>query len=58
MRPAPRWLAHPPGEARLAPNLGEHTTEVLREAGMTEAEIGRLIGAGVARQAGAAREAP
>jgi len=61
MRPAPRFQVHAPGdgpgEARLAPNLGEHTTEVLREAGLADAEIHRLLEAGVARQAGAAREA-
>jgi formyl-CoA transferase len=37
-----------PRRARSAPPLlGEHTTEVLREAGLDEAEIRRLVEAGV-----------
>lgn len=51
MRPAPRWQHHAPGPARLAPGLGEHTVEVLREAGFQAAEIERLLAAGVARGA-------
>ena len=54
MRSAPRWQVHVPGEARLAPNLGEHTVEVLREAGLADAEIARLLADGVA---GVAKEA-
>ncbi|MBK9136392.1 MAG: CoA transferase [Betaproteobacteria bacterium] len=51
MQPGPRWQVHEPGPARLAPRLGEHTAEVLREAGFAAPEIGRLIEAGVAREA-------
>jgi crotonobetainyl-CoA:carnitine CoA-transferase CaiB-like acyl-CoA transferase len=36
--------------ARMAPAVGEHTIEVLREAGFAEAEIERLLGAGVVTQ--------
>src|SRR5262249_11945884 len=36
----------------LAPAVGQHTVDVLREAGFAEAEIERLLGAGVIAQAG------
>jgi crotonobetainyl-CoA:carnitine CoA-transferase CaiB-like acyl-CoA transferase len=36
--------------ATMAPGIGEHTTEVLREAGLEEAEIARLLLAGVIAQ--------
>ena len=35
--------ATPPQVGRAAPRLGEHTAEVLREAGFTDAEIDRLL---------------
>ena len=41
----------PPG---MAPEIGEHTVEVLRAAGIEEAEIQRLLRAGVIVQAGGA----
>jgi len=37
--------------ATMAPEIGEHTVEVLREAGVDEAEIERLLRAGVIVQA-------
>ena len=37
--------------ATMAPEVGEHTVEVLREAGFDPAEIDRLLGAGVVVQA-------
>jgi crotonobetainyl-CoA:carnitine CoA-transferase CaiB-like acyl-CoA transferase len=38
-----RWSATPPAErAAPAPRLGEHTLQVLRDAGLTEAELAAL----------------
>ena len=39
-----------PTPSRPAPALGEHTAEVLREAGFTRAEIRDLLAAGAVRQ--------
>ena len=44
-RPPARFSASPAGIHRLPPRLGEHSKEVLREAGFDEAEIDRLIAA-------------
>ena len=38
-RPPARFSASPAAVRRLAPRLGEHTREVLQEAGYNEAEI-------------------
>ncbi len=50
-RPPARFSASPAGVGRLAPRLGEHTREVLREVGYGDAEIeglveGKVIGVG------------
>lgn len=37
------WSGSPPGIRSLAPKLGEHTTEVLREAGLPDTAIERLF---------------
>jgi|RhiMetdeSRZDD1v2_1073273.scaffolds.fasta_scaffold83656_2 crotonobetainyl-CoA:carnitine CoA-transferase CaiB-like acyl-CoA transferase len=42
----------PKTKPSLAPAVGEHTTEVLREAGFTESEIERLLRTGVVAQGG------
>ena len=45
-----RFSATPAGVRRLPPRLGEHTREVLREAGLAADEIDSLIDEGAARQ--------
>ncbi len=44
-RPPARFSASPASIRRMAPRLGEHTREVLREAGYAEAEIDALLAA-------------
>ena len=41
------WSATQPGPERLAPRLGEHSAEVLREIGLTEQKIREMLEAGV-----------
>jgi len=43
------WSATPPDELRPAPRLGEHSAEILREAGYRDTEINEMIKAGVTR---------
>ena len=41
------WSQTPPGGLRPAPRLGEHSREILREAGYADAEIEAMIASGV-----------
>jgi crotonobetainyl-CoA:carnitine CoA-transferase CaiB-like acyl-CoA transferase len=43
------WSESPPEYRRHAPRLGEHTREVLREAGYKDDEIERMITSGAAK---------
>tara|TARA_B100000676_G_C18040637_1_gene824712 strand:- start:430 stop:1629 length:1200 start_codon:yes stop_codon:yes gene_type:complete len=43
---APRFSRTPPSIRRLQPNLGEHSVEVLEEAGFSADEIARMLEAG------------
>lgn len=40
------WSGTPPGEATPAPRVGQHSREVLREAGYDEARIDTLVASG------------
>jgi crotonobetainyl-CoA:carnitine CoA-transferase CaiB-like acyl-CoA transferase len=51
MAPLGTWSGTPPTIRRLAPRLGEHSREVLAEAGYDAGEIGRLIDTGACRAA-------
>jgi len=43
------WSRTPPGALRAAPRLGEHSVEILHEAGYADAEIEAMIASGVTR---------
>ena len=47
MKPAGKWSESPPDIRCLAPRLGEHSAEILREAGYSAAEISALAAEGV-----------
>jgi crotonobetainyl-CoA:carnitine CoA-transferase CaiB-like acyl-CoA transferase len=47
MRTPTDWSESPPGTLSPAPQLGQHSAEVLREAGYTEAQITELAQCGV-----------
>lgn len=53
--PAPvgRYSRTPPSLHRHAPCIGEHSAELLREAGYGEADVADLIARGIAREAAA-----
>jgi len=51
-RPSTRFSATPADVRRPVPRLGEHTREVLREAGFEDAEIDAMLARNSAKQAG------
>jgi formyl-CoA transferase len=55
MRPAARWSATPLSVRRHAPRAGEHTREVLAQAGYSSDEIEAMIRSGAAAGAGGDR---
>ena len=46
-----KWKNHPPVTPRVAPTLGQHTTEVLRELGYSEAQVQAMVAAAAASAA-------
>jgi crotonobetainyl-CoA:carnitine CoA-transferase CaiB-like acyl-CoA transferase len=51
LAPVGRYSATPPGIRLLTPRVGEHSTELLREAGYDDSAIGTLLAKGITRQA-------
>ena len=51
-RPAARFAETPARMRRHAPRLGEHSREVLREAGLGDGEIAELVASGIVRAGG------
>ncbi|MGH8629872.1 MAG: CoA transferase, partial [Burkholderiales bacterium] len=51
MRTPTGWSGSSPGPQRPAPRLGEHSSEVLHEAGYSDAEIAELARLGVTNRA-------
>jgi crotonobetainyl-CoA:carnitine CoA-transferase CaiB-like acyl-CoA transferase len=49
MRTPTNWSESQPGTPRPAPRLGEHSAEVLREAGYSDGEIAKLVEKGVTK---------
>jgi crotonobetainyl-CoA:carnitine CoA-transferase CaiB-like acyl-CoA transferase len=49
MRTPTNWSGSPPGAQRPAPKLGEHSAQVLREAGYSDEEIARMAEEGVTK---------
>jgi crotonobetainyl-CoA:carnitine CoA-transferase CaiB-like acyl-CoA transferase len=47
MRTPTDWSESPPGELAPAPRLGQHSAEVLREAGYSDVQIADLVRRGV-----------
>jgi len=47
----PRFSKTPPEVTRLQPRLGEHSVEVLGEAGFTRSEIDAMLKSGATRAA-------
>lgn len=56
MRAPASFHGTPPGEMRHAPNVGEHTREILREAGYAASDVDSLIASGAVQAAASAHE--